>query len=89
MTILHSLNSIDGLQVKYENNWIDVPDIENSFIINIGDLMARWTNDRWSSLFTELFQKIILVQEKRWHHQPNWDAINCISSCIDKGIQVF
>lgn len=48
LTILHSLNSIDGLQVKYENNWIDVPDIENSFIINIGDLMARWTNDRWS-----------------------------------------
>ena len=22
---------------------------ENTFIINIGDMMARWTNDRWVS----------------------------------------
>ena len=25
------------------------PFIENSFVINLGDLMSRWTNDRWIS----------------------------------------
>ncbi len=29
--------------------WVDVPIIEGTFVINIGDLMARWTNDAWVS----------------------------------------
>ena len=31
--------------------WVDVTstDEENAFVINLGDLMARWTNDRWLS----------------------------------------
>ena len=90
LTILNSLNSIDGLQVKYEYDWIDVPDIENSFIINIGDLMARWTNDRWSSTLHRVVPKNYSGSRKTlaFFHQPDWDAkINCISSCIDKGIK--
>ena len=90
LTILYSLNSIDGLQVKYENNWIDVPDTENSFIINIGDLMARWTNDRWSSTLHRVVPKNYSGSRKTlaFFHQPDWDAkIICISSCLDKGIK--
>jgi isopenicillin N synthase-like dioxygenase len=26
-----------------------VPIVEDCFIVNIGDMMARWTNDRWVS----------------------------------------
>ncbi|KAL3768494.1 hypothetical protein ACHAWO_008623 [Cyclotella atomus] len=29
--------------------WMDVPHLEGAFIINLGDLMQRWTNDRWRS----------------------------------------
>jgi isopenicillin N synthase-like dioxygenase len=44
-------DSIPGLQVqnRYNGKWIDVPFIENSFVINLGDLMSRWTNDHWIS----------------------------------------
>ncbi|CAF4209688.1 unnamed protein product [Rotaria sp. Silwood2] len=44
-------DSIGGLQVqnRLDDKWIDVPFIENSFVINLGDLMSRWTNDHWVS----------------------------------------
>jgi isopenicillin N synthase-like dioxygenase len=41
-----------GLQVSKDLDppvWHDVPFVENAFIINLGDLMKRWTNDRWLS----------------------------------------
>lgn len=41
-----------GLQVSKDTSpptWWDVPHVENGFIINLGDLMRRWTNDRWLS----------------------------------------
>ncbi|UJR20227.1 hypothetical protein I4U23_023358 [Adineta vaga] len=44
-------DSIGGLQVqnRFNQQWINVPYIENSFVINLGDLMSRWTNDHWVS----------------------------------------
>jgi isopenicillin N synthase-like dioxygenase len=41
-----------GLQVSKDKSpptWYDVPHVEGAFIINLGDLMRRWTNDRWLS----------------------------------------
>lgn len=39
-----------GLQVrKRSGEWIDVVVPEDHMVINIGDLMAIWTNDRWVS----------------------------------------
>jgi isopenicillin N synthase-like dioxygenase len=29
---------------QHEQDWIDVPNLNDAFIINIGDLMQRWTN---------------------------------------------
>ena len=44
-------DTVPGLQVQNRSDakWIDVPFVENSFVINLGDLMSRWTNDRWIS----------------------------------------
>ena len=60
MTILKSGGP--GLQLKLANNndetnnttddsslWIDVPHLNGLLIVNLGDLMQRWTNDRWKS----------------------------------------
>ncbi len=29
--------------------WIDVPPVDGSFVVNVGDLLALWTNDRYAS----------------------------------------
>jgi isopenicillin N synthase-like dioxygenase len=48
IAILATEDRPGGLQVRERSGrWIDVPVIDGCFIVNIGDLMARWTNDRW------------------------------------------
>lgn len=49
-TILRGENAPGGLQVlRRGGDWADVPMIEGAFVINIGDLLMRWTNDKWVS----------------------------------------
>ncbi|TDO99932.1 isopenicillin N synthase family dioxygenase [Marinomonas balearica] len=39
-----------GLQVKHRNGeWIDAEPMEGALVVNIGDLMQRWTNDEYVS----------------------------------------
>lgn len=42
-------DDVGGLQIQLNGNWVDVPFVHDSFVVNLGDLMARWTNDRWRS----------------------------------------
>lgn len=35
-----------GLQVLLKDEWINVPFLEDAFVINVGDLMQRWTNGK-------------------------------------------
>lgn len=50
LTILLRDDSPGGLQVETKKGeWLDVPYVPDSFVINIGDLTAQWTNDRWIS----------------------------------------
>jgi isopenicillin N synthase-like dioxygenase len=55
-----------GLQVKKDlesaSHWIDAPVMNDAFIINIGDMMQRWTNDEWVST---LHRVVVLDKERR------------------------
>ncbi len=43
-------DSTGGLQVGNRGgDWIEAPPIADSFIINIGDMMMRWSNDQFAS----------------------------------------
>ncbi|MEI9887234.1 MAG: 2OG-Fe(II) oxygenase family protein [Rhizomicrobium sp.] len=48
-TILRQAAAPGGLQVKLGADWIDVAPVPGTLVINAGDLIQRWTNDRWVS----------------------------------------
>ncbi len=39
-----------GLQVQLRSGqWLDVPPEPGTYVVNVGDMMQRWTNDHWLS----------------------------------------
>ncbi|KAJ0967285.1 hypothetical protein J5N97_024202 [Dioscorea zingiberensis] len=50
LTILMQDKSIGGLQVLYQNQWIDVPPSPGCFVINIADLLQLMSNDKLKSV---------------------------------------
>lgn len=96
LTILYSSDS-RGLQAQSrQGEWINVDCINNNddnqvdddvFIINIGDLMMNWTNDRWVSTLHRVIAHHETHGRRRssmpFFHNPNPDAvIECIPSCL-------
>ncbi len=50
LTVLHQRGQFEGLQVNRldaPGEWIPVPVRDDAFVINVGRLMSRWTNDHW------------------------------------------
>jgi isopenicillin N synthase-like dioxygenase len=49
LTLLYQ-DSVGGLEVlDRQGNWVDAVPIDRTFVVNVGDLLARWTNDRFVS----------------------------------------
>jgi len=41
---------VGGLQVQaHDGGWVAAPPLADCFVVNVGDLLARWTNDRFRS----------------------------------------
>jgi len=50
LTILKIEDAPGGLQVRdRQGRWVDVGYVPGTFVVNIGDLMMQWTNDKWIS----------------------------------------
>ena len=91
MTILRNEAATGGLQVRPRgSDWIDAPAIDNTFIVNIGDLLMRWTNDRWVSTPHRVTVPAADARSRSrrmsigYFTRPNYDApIACIGTCTD------
>ncbi|KAH6808993.1 2-oxoglutarate and oxygenase superfamily protein [Perilla frutescens var. frutescens] len=42
-------DQVTGLQVLYQNQWVDVPSVPGALVVNIGDLLQLISNDRFIS----------------------------------------
>jgi isopenicillin N synthase-like dioxygenase len=90
LTILLPEATAGGLEILAPDGaWRPVPAVPGAFVINIGDLMARWTNDRWVSTLHRVVNPppdaagALRRQSLAFFHQPNWDAeIACLPSCL-------
>jgi isopenicillin N synthase-like dioxygenase len=94
LTILRQ-DAVGGLEVLDLNqDWVAVESVPGAFVINIGDLMARWTNDRWhSTLHRVVDPPDALASRQRRQSMPyfqnaNWSAeITCLPTCLAPGEQ--
>ena len=93
LTILLPQEGSKGLEIfSREGAWIAVPPIPQAFIVNLGDLMQRWTNDRWVSTLHRVVNPSLADgatarrQSLAFFHQPNWSAeISCLEACLAPG----
>lgn len=86
-TILRNEEVSGGLEVLTpEGDWLVAPAIPNTFIVNLGDLMMRWSNDRWRS--TQ--HRVAIPENDKWSQSrrlsfgffvvPEYDAmVECVS----------
>ena len=91
LTILAVGAGESGLQVRTrDGDWIGASTEPGQFIVNIGDMMQRWTNDRWISNRHRVVNPTtvdgakVRRQSMGFFLHPNFDAqIACLSSCQD------
>ncbi|MGZ0190440.1 MAG: isopenicillin N synthase family dioxygenase [Alphaproteobacteria bacterium] len=91
LTILAVGDGESGLQVRTrQGDWIDATTDQGQFIVNIGDMMQRWTNDRWISNVHRVANVSssdgppTRRQSIGFFMHPNYDAeIACLPSCAD------
>ncbi len=91
ITILKPDPEVAGLEIKLPSGiWARAPLVKDAFIINIGDLMARWTNDRWVSTLHRVVNPgteqggTNRRQSMAFFHNTNHDAeIECIPTCLE------
>lgn len=94
LTILRQ-DAVGGLQVlDHDGRWADVPTVEGGYVVNIGDLMQRWTNDRWRSTLHRVVNPVegsasaARRQSIPFFFNANWDAeVSCLPSCLDENGQ--
>ncbi|MGA2043892.1 MAG: 2-oxoglutarate and iron-dependent oxygenase domain-containing protein [Roseiarcus sp.] len=93
LTILLPQAGSRGLEIwGRDGAWFEAPPIPGAFIVNIGDLMQRWTNDRWVSTLHRVANPAAELggrarrQSLAFFHQPDWFAeIACLEACLAPG----
>lgn len=84
---------VGGLEVTGgQGRWVGVESVPGAFVVNVGDLLARWTNDRWRSTLHRVVNPADeqVARQRRqslaFFHNANWDAeVACLPTCGNTG----
>jgi isopenicillin N synthase-like dioxygenase len=88
LTILSGEDVPGGLQVRTRDGaWVDVRTSPDELVVNIGDLLMRWTNDRWLSNLHRVVNPPLAGGQNQprlsiaFFNHPNWDVpIECLAA---------
>lgn len=96
LTLLIQDDAPGGLQVldPRTDTWTPVSAQPGAIVVNLGDMMARWTNDRWrSTLHRVVVPPLGSTQPTRrqsiaFFHNANYHAVvQCLPGCLAPGEQ--
>jgi isopenicillin N synthase-like dioxygenase len=89
LTLLYQDDAPGGLEVRHrEAGWIPVPPVADSYVVNLGDLINRVTNDRWRATPHRVVNPAGPDAHRSrisipYFQMPGWDAIvECIPPCL-------
>jgi isopenicillin N synthase-like dioxygenase/predicted PurR-regulated permease PerM len=81
-------DGIGGLQVmRRDGRWLDVSIPDGAVVVNIGDLMAIWTNDRWVSTPHRVVNPpdVDRYSMPLFVTPPFHAEISCLATCLAPG----
>ncbi|MGI5469141.1 isopenicillin N synthase family dioxygenase [Streptomyces sp. CA-132043] len=84
---------VPGLQIlATDGTWHDVVPAEGAVLVNLGDALARWTDDRWRSTLhrvlppTDADGRLVRRRSAAYFHDGNHDAvISALPGCVEPG----
>eukprot|EP00246_Nothoceros_aenigmaticus_P018173 TRINITY_DN940_c0_g2_i1.p1 TRINITY_DN940_c0_g2~~TRINITY_DN940_c0_g2_i1.p1 ORF type:complete len:128 (-),score=15.26 TRINITY_DN940_c0_g2_i1:347-730(-) len=83
-------DKVPGLEICKEKDatprvWMGVPPIDGAFIVNLGDMLERWSNNLFRSTLHRVLNPGLVRYSAAYFVDPNYNCVvECLPSCQTK-----